>query len=252
MISLENFNAQEHIDNITAWIRDWFENNGPKASAVIGISGGKDSTIVAALLVRALGKERVVGVMMPNGEQKDISDSKKVVEFLGIENYTVNIQEAFEGEMNALKAAGVEPGKDAIINTPPRLRMATLYAIAQSLPEGGRVANTCNASEDYVGYSTKYGDAAGDFSPCSDFLVSEMLQIGDELGLPTDLIHKTPSDGLSGISDEDKLGFTYAVLDKYVKTGEIEDQATKEKIDRLHVLNLHKLQTIPMYKRSWI
>ena len=249
MIILENFDAQQHIDNITAWIREWFDNNGPKASAVIGISGGKDSTIVAALLVRALGKERVVGVMMPNGEQKDISDSKKVVEFLGIENYTVNIQEAFEGEMNALKAAGVEPGKDAIINTPPRLRMTTLYAIAQSLPNGGRVANTCNRSEDYVGYSTKYGDAAGDFSPCSDFLVNEMLRIGDALGLPSELIHKTPSDGLSGMSDEDKLGFTYDMLDTYVLTGVCEDEVIKEKIDRLHRLNLHKLQTIPMYKK---
>ncbi len=244
------FDVNREIENIVAWIQNWFENNGPKASAVIGISGGKDSTIVATLLVRALGKERVVGVMMPNGEQKDISDSRKVVELLGIRNFTVNINEAFEGEMNALKAAGVEPGKDAIINTPPRLRMTTLYAIAQSLPEGGRVANTCNASEDYVGYSTKYGDAAGDFSPCSDYVVNEMLQIGDALGLPAELIHKTPSDGLSGMSDEDKLGFTYAVLDKYIRTGVIEDQATKEKIDRLHRLNLHKLQTIPMYKRG--
>ncbi|WP_024865010.1 NAD(+) synthase [Butyrivibrio sp. FCS014] len=249
MIDLENFNANEHIDNITAWIREWFDNNGPKASAVIGISGGKDSTIVAALLVRALGKERVVGVMMPNGEQKDISDSRKVVEYLGIQNYTVNIKEAFDGEMNALKAAGVEPGNDAIINTPPRLRMTTLYAIAQSLPNGGRVANTCNRSEDYVGYSTKYGDAAGDFSPCSDFLVNEMLRIGDALGLPSELIHKTPSDGLSGMSDEDKLGFTYDMLDKYVLTGVCEDEAIKEKIDRLHRLNLHKLQTIPMYHK---
>ena len=249
-MSLENFNAEAEIEHIVAWIRDWFENNGPKANAVIGISGGKDSSIVAALLVKALGKERVVGVLMPNGEQKDIADSKKVVEVLGIKHFIVNINPAVEGEYAALKAAGVEIGKDAIINTPPRIRMTTLYAIAQSLPEGGRVTNTCNRSEDWVGYSTKYGDAAGDFSPCSDYLVCEMLQIGDALGLPKELIHKTPSDGLSGMSDEDKLGFTYATLDHYVLTGEIEDQATKEKIDRLHRLNLHKLQTIPMYKRS--
>ena len=249
-MSLENFNAEAEIEHIVAWIRDWFENNGPKANAVIGISGGKDSSIVAALLVKALGKERVVGVLMPNGEQKDIADSKKVVEVLGIRHFIVNINPAVEGEYAALRAAGVEIGKDAIINTPPRIRMTTLYAIAQSLPEGGRVTNTCNRSEDWVGYSTKYGDAAGDFSPCSDYLVCEMLQIGDALGLPKELIHKTPSDGLSGMSDEDKLGFTYATLDHYVLTGEIEDQATKEKIDRLHRLNLHKLQTIPMYKRS--
>ena len=242
--------AQPEIDRIVKWIQDWFAENGPKANAVIGISGGKDSSIVAALLCRALGKERVVGVLMPNGEQKDIADSKKVVEVLGIKHFIVNINPAVEGEYEALKAAGVEVGKDAIINTPPRIRMTTLYAIAQSLPEGGRVVNTCNKSEDWVGYSTKYGDAAGDFSPCSDYLVTEMLQIGDALGLPGELIHKTPSDGLSGMSDEDKLGFTYATLDHYVLTGEIEDLATKEKIDRLHRLNLHKLQTIPMYKRS--
>ncbi len=249
-MSTNVFNANEEIERIVAWIQDWFENNGPKANAVIGISGGKDSSIVAALLVKALGKDRVVGVLMPNGEQKDIADSKKLVEFLGIKHFIVNINPAVEGEYAALRDAGVEIGKDAIINTPPRIRMTTLYAIAQSLPEGGRVANTCNKSEDWVGYSTKYGDAAGDFSPCSDYLVCEMLQIGDALGLPTDLIHKTPSDGLSGMSDEDKLGFTYAALDHYVLTGEIEDQATKEKIDRLHRLNLHKLQTIPMYKRG--
>ncbi|MBE5828233.1 MAG: NAD(+) synthase [Butyrivibrio sp.] len=249
-MSLENFNAEAEIENIVAWIRDWFANNGPKANAVIGISGGKDSTIVAALLCKALDKDRVVGVLMPNGEQKDIADSKKVVEVLGIKHFIVNINPAVEGEYEALRAAGVEIGKDAIINTPPRIRMTTLYAIAQSLPEGGRVTNTCNRSEDWVGYSTKYGDAAGDFSPCSDYLVCEMLKIGDALGLPKELIHKTPSDGLSGMSDEDKLGFTYAALDHYVLTGEIEDQATKEKIDRLHRLNLHKLQTIPMYKRA--
>ncbi len=248
--AIGKFDAAAEIDNIVAWIREQFENNGPKADAVIGISGGKDSTIVASLLCKAIGKERVVGVLMPNGEQKDIADSKKVVETLDIRHYIVNINPAVEGEYAALRDAGVVIGKDAVINTPPRIRMTTLYAIAQSLPNGGRVTNTCNRSEDWVGYSTKYGDAAGDFSPCSDYLVCEMLQIGDALGLPSDLIHKTPSDGLSGMSDEDKLGFTYAELDHYVLTGEIEDQATKEKIDRLHRLNLHKLQTIPMYKRK--
>ena len=245
-----SFNPEKEIDGITKWIQDWFAENGPKADAVIGLSGGKDSTIVAALLVRALGKERVVGVLMPDGEQKDIADSMKVAELLGIRSYIVNIHEAVKGELNALKAAGIEAGKDAVINTPPRIRMTTLYAIAQSLPGGGRVTNTCNRSEDYVGYSTKYGDAAGDFSPCADYLVCEMLQIGDALGLPSELIHKTPSDGLSGMSDEDKLGFTYAVLDNYVLTGVCEDAATREKIDHLHVINLHKLKTIPTYHRN--
>lgn len=242
--------ASKEIENITSWIQNWFEENGPKASAVIGLSGGKDSTIVAALLVKALGKERVVGVLMPNGEQKDIEDSKQVAKLLGIKSYIVNINPAVEGEKKALADAGIELGNDAVINTPPRIRMTTLYAIAQSLPNGGRVANTCNGSEDYVGYSTKYGDAAGDFSPCANFLVTHMRQIGDALGLPKELIHKTPSDGLCGLSDEDKLGFTYDTLDKYILTGVCEDTAVKEKIDRLHKINLHKLQTIPTYTRN--
>ncbi len=246
------FNAEKEIENITAWIQQWFEENGPKASAVIGLSGGKDSTIVAALLVRALGKDRVKGVMMPNGVQKDISDSIKAAEFLGIQTFTVNIGPAYDAAIASFKKSfeGIAISRDTEINLPPRLRMATLYALAQSLPEGGRVANTCNASEDYVGYSTKYGDAAGDFSPCSDITVTEMLEIGDALGVPSELVHKVPSDGLSGMSDEDKLGFTYEALDRYILTGVCEDEALKEKIDRLHRLNLHKLKTIPGYKKS--
>lgn len=266
---LQNFDASGKIEEITAWIREWFDENGPKASAVVGISGGKDSTIVAALLTRALGKERVVGVLMPDGEQKDIDDSKKVVELLEIKNYVVNIHPAVAGLYEAIGNAKVtDPfssedektgedsknalSKDSMINTPPRIRMATLYAIAQSLPNGGRVANTCNRSEDYVGYSTKYGDAAGDFSPCSDFTVTEMRLIGDALGLPAELIHKTPSDGLSGMSDEDKLGFTYDELDRYIFTGVLEDEDKKKKIDHLHAINLHKLRLMPMYKNNLI
>lgn len=249
---LKNFDANKKIEEITKWIQDWFKENGPKASAVIGISGGKDSTIVAALLVKALGKGRVVGVLMPNGEQKDIADSKKVVELLGIKHHIVNINPAVEGLYEALRSAEgpLEVSNDAIINTPPRIRMATLYAVAASLPNGGRVANTCNRSEDYVGYSTKYGDAAGDFSPCSDFTVTEMRLIGDALDLPNDLIHKTPSDGLSGLSDEDKLGFTYDELDRYIFTGILENEEKRNKIDRLHKLNLHKLRTIPMFLQN--
>lgn len=240
------FNAKEEITNITNWIKEWFDENGPKASAVIGISGGKDSTIIANLLVKALGKDRVVGVMMPNGVQADISDSQKVIDALGIKSYTVNIEDAYNGLIRQLD----NPTSDTKINIGPRLRMTTLYAIAQSLPNGGRVCNTCNASEDYVGYSTKYGDAAGDFSPCSDYLVTEMLQIGDELGLPYDLVHKTPSDGLCGKTDEDNLGFTYAELDNYIQTGEIDSIEKKNLIDRKHKMNLHKLRLMPKYERN--
>ena len=240
------FDAEFEIEQIKNWIRNWFAENGPKASAVIGISGGKDSTIVAKLLVDALGKDRVIGVMMPNGIQKDISDSQRVVDLLGIKSYIINIEDAYNGLLRQLD----NPSEDTKINMPPRLRMTTLYAIAQSLPNGGRVANTCNYSEDYVGYSTKFGDSAGDFSPCCEYTVTEMLQIGDALGLPTELVRKIPSDGLCGKTDEDNLGFTYVELDHYIETDEIDDPVKKENIDRRHRLNLHKLQPMPKYKRD--
>ena len=241
------FDAKQEIENITSWIRTWFAENGPEANAVLGISGGKDSTIIAALLAKALGPDRVYGVLMPNGGQPDIADSYKVVELLHIPHITVNIHEAYTGLIKQLPAPVSE---DTTINIPPRLRMTTLYAIAQSLPNGGRVVNTCNKSEDYIGYSSTFGDAAGDMSPCAEYTVTEMLQIGDALGLPKELIHKTPSDGLCGQTDEDKLGFTYAELDEYIATGAISDKDKQAKMAKLHKINMHKLKPMPKYERS--
>ena len=243
-------------NEIVEWIRDYFEENGKGCKAVIGISGGKDSSIAAALCAEALGRDRVVGVLMPNGVQSDISDSRNLVEFLQIPYVELNIGGAFHAMKDMLagsetlrRISGSEGlTRDTEINLPPRLRMATLYAVGQMIPGGARVVNTCNASEDYVGYSTKYGDAAGDFSPLSRLLVHEVRQIGDCLGLPRELVHKTPSDGLSGQDDEQKLGFTYALLDEYVLTGECADPAIREKIDRLHRINLHKLRLMPAYE----
>ena len=245
------FDANKEIDGIVNWIRGWFESNGPKASAVIGLSGGKDSSIVATLLVEALGKDRVVGVMMPNGNQVDINDSIEIASHLGIKTYTVNIKSSYDAFLDTLQESvnDIEITKDTKINLAPRLRMSTLYAIAQSLPNGGRVANTCNASEDYVGYSTKYGDAAGDFSPCANYTVTEMRCIGDALQVPHNLVHKEPSDGLSGMSDEDKLGFTYAALDDYIMQGKCDDKKLKDRFDYLHKVNLHKVEAIPAYIR---
>ncbi len=248
-------NPEKTMNELIDWIRGYFEYNGPSCTAVIGISGGKDSSVAAALCARALGPERVLGVLMPNDVQSDIDDAKLLVESLGIPYVILNIGDAYRamegmisGNTELLRITGqTSISRDAAINLPPRLRMATLYAAAQMLKNGGRVVNTCNLSEDYVGYSTKYGDAAGDFSPLSGLLVHEVLQIGDLLGLPEKLVHKTPSDGLSGMSDEDKLGFTYAELDHYVLTGECENEESKRRIERLHRLNLHKLRLIPKY-----
>ncbi len=242
------FNVEKTTNEAVRWIRDWFEKNGKGCNAVVGISGGKDSSIVAALCVQALGKDRVIGVLMPNGEQSDIDCAQKLVAHLGIENYTCNIKNAVDGVLQSLLESGVEVSRQTTVNLPPRIRMATLYALSQS--RNGRVANTCNLSEDWVGYSTRYGDAAGDFSPLGKLTVQEVKEIGKYLGLPTDLVDKVPSDGLSGKTDEDNLGFTYAVLDRYIRTGVCEDEATKARIDRLHTLNEFKLKPIPCYEYS--
>ena len=240
------FDAEKAVKATVKWIRDWFEVNGPGCNVIVGVSGGKDSSIAAALCAEALGKDRVIGVMMPNGEQSDIDMAKLLVDHLGIENYTINIKGAFDSVIEEMKSAGLEPSKDTIINLPPRLRMSTLYAVCQS--RNGRVVNTCNLSEDWVGYSTRYGDSVGDFSPMSCFTTAEIRAMCRVLGLPEVLIEKVPSDGLSGMSDEDKLGFTYAVLDRYIRTGEIEDPATKERIDSLHKKNLFKLRFMDCFK----
>ena len=238
-------NPQETKRRLVEWIKDYFRQNGPECTAVIGISGGKDSSICAALCLEALGPERVLGVLMPNGEQSDIEDSRSLVKALGLKAIEINSEQGYRGMLAAL--GGKERlGKDALINLPPRLRMATLYAIAQSLPKGGRVVNTCNRSEDYIGYSTKFGDAAGDFSPLSNLLVSEVRQIGKCTNVPLILVEKTPSDGLCGQTDEEKIGFSYETLDHYILTGEAPAE-TKAKIDGMHERNLHKLLPMPSF-----
>ncbi len=237
------FNAEKVKNECVEWIRNFFEENGKDCNAVVGISGGKDSSIVAALCVEALGKERVIGVLMPCGEQHDIDMAKLLVDTLGIKHYVVNIKEAVDGIINNIP---FELQKQSLINLPPRIRMSTLYAVSQS--NNGRVANTCNLSEDWVGYSTRYGDAAGDFSPCSNLTVQEMKQIGRLLGLPDVLVDKVPIDGLCGKTDEDNLGFTYAELDKYIREGIIENEDKKAKIDRMHKMNQFKLKLMPAFK----
>lgn len=240
------FDTKKVTKELLEWLKNWFLQNGKDCNAVLGISGGKDSTVTAALCAKALGNDKVIGVLMPNGEQKDISDSIKVCDLLKIKNYTINIKDAVDAEINELKKVGINPTEQTIINLPPRIRMATLYAVSQS--NNGRVINTCNLSEDYVGYSTRYGDSAGDVAPLARLTVDEVRKIGLELGLPYDLVYKTPSDGLCGKTDEDNLGFTYEVLDKYIRTGICEDEKTKELIDRKHLLNKFKLELMQSYE----
>lgn len=237
------FNAEKVKNECVKWIRDFFEENGKGCNAVVGISGGKDSSIVAALCVEALGRERVIGVLMPNGEQADIDMAQLLVDHLNIKHFIINIKDAVDGVKASLP---FEPSAQTLTNIPPRIRMTTLYAVAQS--NNGRVANTCNLSEDWVGYSTRYGDQAGDFSPCSSLTVQEVKQIGRELGIPEILINKPPVDGLCGKTDEENLGFTYEVLDRYIRTGQIDNQSIKAAIDKKHKDNLFKLSYMACFK----
>ncbi|MBQ5592830.1 MAG: NAD(+) synthase [Clostridia bacterium] len=238
------FDAVKVKNECVEWIRRFFEENGKGCNAVIGISGGKDSSIVAALCVEALGKDRVIGVLMPQSVQHDIDKAYLLVNHLGIRHYEINIKDAVDAVI-ANFPENLPISDMTRINLPPRIRMSTLYAVSQSL--NGRVANTCNLSEDWVGYSTRYGDSVGDFSPASHLTVTEIKEIGYLLGLPRELVDKTPIDGLCGKTDEENLGFTYAELDVYIRTGFIEDEAKKELIDRKHRNNLFKLQLMPSF-----
>lgn len=239
------FDAKKVKNEIVEWIRNWFEQNGKDCMAVVGISGGKDSSVVAALCVEALGKDRVIGILMPQGEQSDIEYSKMLVDFLDITRITCNIEGAVNEVLDSFEGV-VSPTPQTTTNLPARIRMATLYAISQSV--NGRVANTCNLSETLLSWETRWGDAVGDFAPISDLTVKEVKAIGYELGLPNELIEKIPSDGLCGSTDEDALGFKYSVMDRYIRTGEIDDKDIKKKIDNRVEKYRFKRMPIPYYK----
>ena len=241
-----NFNAKKVKDDVVEWIKNWFNENGKDCNAIVGISGGKDSSVCAALCVEALGKDRVIGVLMPKGEQFDIDMSKLLVEHLGIKSFTVNIGAAVDALSLQIEKNAGEMSAQSKINLPPRIRMATLYAVGQSY--NGRVCNTCNLSEDWVGYSTRYGDSVGDFSPLSRLTVQEVKALGRELNLPEVLVDKVPIDGLCGKTDEDNLGFTYATLDRYIREGICEDGEIKAKIDRMHKNSRFKLELMPVFE----
>lgn len=242
------FSVAAVTSELVAWIREFFEKNGKDCNAVIGISGGKDSSVVAALCVEALGKDRVIGVLMPQNTQSDIQFSHDLCDFLGIKRYIIDIGSTVSGLLSIIDARTTDMpiSKQTEINLPARIRMATLYAVSQS--SNGRVANTCNLSEDWIGYSTRYGDAAGDFSPCSRLTSDEVIAIGEYLGLPEKLTRKVPSDGLCGKTDEDNFGFTYEVLNKYIRTGVCENPETKARIDEMHTKNLFKLELMPSFE----
>ncbi|MFV0504683.1 MAG: NAD(+) synthase [Lachnospirales bacterium] len=241
------FNSKKVKDEIVQWTKKYFEENATlETKAVVGISGGKDSSVVAALCVEALGKERVYGVLMPQGEQGDIDVSLDLCKALGIDYVVLNIKEPIDLLYEEFNSKDLKLNDVATFNTPARIRMTTIYAVSAMV--GGRVANTCNLSEDWVGYATKFGDGAGDFSLLSSLTVTEVKSVGKELGLSDKFTEKVPIDGLCGKTDEENLGFTYEVLDKYIREGVCNNMEVKEKIDYLNKINLHKVRPMAMYK----
>lgn len=229
------FDVNAAIDNIIKGLKE----SNPTGKAVIGISGGKDSTTVAYLAVKAYGKENVIGVLMPNGYQADIEDSVRVCEGLGIKYITVNIGDAYKALTNSIELATSQMANYQYqTNTPARIRMTTLYGIATIY--GGRVLNTCNRSEDALGYSTLFGDSAGSYGPICDYTVSEVRQIGLALGAPEDLVLKAPSDGMCGSTDEQNLSkqldipnFTYERLDHLIRRENDKIDFTISEIERI-------------------
>ena len=249
------FVAKEVKNEIVEWIRNWFQKNGPDCNAVIGISGGKDSSVAAALCVEALGPERVIGLLMPNGAQFDLGDGVAIAGHLGIRYCEVNIADIYHKCLDAvilgtasLTASNWGYSEQTSINLPPRIRMTMLYAFAQSLK--GRVVCTDNLSEAWVGYSTRWGDNVGDFAPLAKLTSDEVIAVGLECGLPDWAVFKTPSDGLCGKTDEDNFGFSYATLNRYIRAGICDDEAAKAKIDALHNKNMFKPQPIPTFPYS--
>ena len=234
------FDPAKQVLEIENFIKDYFVQNGtPTTKAVIGISGGKDSTVAAALLVRVLGPSRVIGVIMPQGEQKDIADALEVCKYLGIVNYTVNIgpvcHNLFEDFVNHTE---LPLTYQIETNAPARIRMNILYMVAAAVD--GRVCNTGNASEAFIGYTTKYGDLAGDFALLKYLTVREVYAIGDYLELPMKLVHKAPADGMSGKTDEDNTGIPYDAIDDFLLEDVYPEQKIYERVMEAHKRNLHK------------
>lgn len=244
----EAFKPADAIKAIKHWLEEYAQDNNMK-KAVIGISGGKDSTVVAKLLVDTLGKENVIGLLMPNGEQKDINDSLRVCDLLDIEKEVFNIAPVYEAELGML--GGVDNVRlEARINIAPRIRMTTLYTYGQT--HGCRVAGTGNLSERILGYFTKHGDGACDFNIIGGFTSLEVMRIGEELGLPLELVYKTPADGLSGMSDEEKLGITYIDVHNFIRKGiGTVTYEVADKISDKRFRAQHKLETVPIIEYDY-
>lgn len=239
------FDKVKVANELIKWVKDWFDENGKDCNAIIGISGGIDSAVVACLCEEALGKDRVIGVRLPQNIQEDIDDAYTIINYLGIKNIGINIGTTVDSVLMGMGFAEIPISEQTKINLPPRIRMATLYAVSQSL--NGRVMNTSNLSESWVGYDTRFGDSVGDCSPLGMLTKTEIKELAYVLGVPLGLIKKDPADGLCGKTDEERFGFTYEELDKYIREGVIDNVEHQEKIEEMHNKNIFKLKPIPVF-----
>lgn len=242
---LMSFDVKKDTAHCIKWIKEWFRyNSGGATGILVNISGGVDSTVVAKLCVDAIGNKNIFGLLQPNGTQSDINDSEYICKLLGIPYDEINIANQFQ----SIKDADLSLSNEALINVAPRIRMINAYAKAQTM--GYRVAGTGNLSERYIGWTTKWGDSASDFNPIFNFTKTEVIAIGDYLGLPHNLIHKIPMDGLCGVSDEEKFGFSYEELDKYIRTGVCENVRLGNKIIVMNRKSEHKRIPVPSFTVS--
>lgn len=236
-----NFNVDKVTRDLIQWTRDWFDKNGKDSVAVLGISGGKDSTIAAKIMVEALGENRVIGVMLPRGEQHDQNIAREVCEYLNIQHYDWNIKEIFDVFVNTYTTSIKGPvTEQSMTNLAPRIRMTALRFVAQC--KNGRLINTSNLSEDWVGYATIDGDSAGDMSLFSMLTVQEVKAIGHYLGIPEKFVEKIPEDGLVGKSDEDNLGVSYSNIDAYIRSSSEISVEARDIIERKFKANEFKLK----------
>ena len=253
---MKKFNVEKEVNNIVDFIKKYYKDNN-LGGAILGISGGKDSGVVAGLLVKALGKENVIGVTLPcHSKEEDRIDAKLVSDYYGIELINFDITSTFDAFKDELKNLGTftdEEVKNSDINLKPRLRMSTLYYLAAlySMVRGKTyiVAGTSNKCELYVGYFTKGGDSVHDISLLADYTVEEVIKLGEYLKVPDKVLYKTPNDGLSNLTDEDKLGVKYNDIATYLENKDLLDKEIREKIEKLHKNNLHKFN-IPTYKKG--
>ena len=247
---MDKFNTKKVTEQLIQGIRDWFEKNGKGCNACVGLSGGKDSTIVCKLCVEALGADRVIAVGIPDKGQ-NLHEADEIAKWMGVDFRVVNIGSITDAIKHETYYGGnVRLSEQAEQNIPPRVRMLILYAISQS--NNGRVVGTCNASENYIGYFTKYGDGASDFEPIAELTVHELYQPGDELGIPKKWTYKTPDDGLPhSLPDDEKFekkGFNYEKLDKYIRFGTSGDAVADAAIEKMHAQNEFKMKPVEVIK----